>query len=544
MTKFSSRKFNNKGAALVAIMIAVAFISIVASTLLVLSVNNFQMKAVANESRDNFYVTEQDINIMSVQLRNAAKNSSSDGVSDVTDLISNDGMSIDDKKLCKLVYPAATSDTFVDSTGSYTFSHTGNILKETNVGGTKVTIKGVGVKHIDPDGYENTIRTDMVLYIERAVAGGAVSGVGDCSFLLDNNLYIDGNANCTRINIYGNSIMGNYHLVNGKSEPYTIPVNSNSINVNNVNNSNVNGSPACTLLLRPGYDVNLLGDYTVIIGDVYISDKSVLNVCRGDFTVFGNIFVSKSGSFICAGNLHLGNGGHIYSVDTGNGTIVEVTKTQLDSHNHKYLNCFVGSTFDNLPASAYADIRSKLSLDDNDESNDGVLPHILKKSPHINNGNGYIYNLKASAQDFSKTKFYFNGEEYNVDIAQGDLNGSYQHKLLIVPASVNGGYTKLTNSILDCTIISKKPAMLYETHNASVSMLGGECFNTFLKNPNKFKAQQDSNSNVTEVTVGECFDANCNNFVQSIFSISIGANGGAASGVTDTAMGFKNWYKQ
>ena len=63
------KKINNKGAALVSVMIAITFISIVATTLLVISLNNYQMKVVNSQSKSNFYETEQRINVVTAQVR-------------------------------------------------------------------------------------------------------------------------------------------------------------------------------------------------------------------------------------------------------------------------------------------------------------------------------------------------------------------------------------------------------------------------------------------------------------------------------------------
>lgn len=541
MKNISSRKFNNKGAALIAVMIAVVFVSIIATTLLALSLNNYQMKTVSNSSKENFYETEQDINIVTAQIRNEAKAATGDGADAVMAKISDDGTHASAAKICKLVYPFATTNMVTDSTGTYTFGVSSDpILVEQKSGGKKVTIKGVTVTHTDNQDYRNSIRTDIELYIQQATAGSAVSGVGDCSFLLDNSFYIDGGSG-TRVNIFGNCIFGRYKIVNGKSEPYTIPFSSNHFDYNAVNNSTYD-NPACTMLLKNYSVVNVLGDYTVVLGDVYVGDNAVLNVHKGNFTVYGNIYVGNGGSFICSGNLHFGNGGGLYYFPSNNGNCTQVTSTSLT--NKKYGNIYIGGNMDSLSATDYANIRTKLKLDDSDPDNDGVLPGILVKSNALSPA-GYIYNFKASGQDFSKSYFKFNGKLYSVDIAQGDLNGTYQQKLLIVPASVNNGYTNITETISDCTIISKKPVKVYETHNVNVSQLGGETFNRFLTDSNlKMTAQQDSDSTSKTAVINSFFDTNCNSFVQTIFSISIGSGGGAPSGVSDTAVGFKNWFKQ
>ena len=66
-------KKHNKGAAMISIMLAVAFISIVTSAMLLISLNNYEMKLTQAKSKKNFYYNEKYINIVTSVARSEAK---------------------------------------------------------------------------------------------------------------------------------------------------------------------------------------------------------------------------------------------------------------------------------------------------------------------------------------------------------------------------------------------------------------------------------------------------------------------------------------
>ena len=100
---------NNRGAALVSIMVAVAFVTILATAILSMSYNNFRMKVVNYESQANFYETEQRLTVMSTTLRGKVM-SSTTPLSDVKTLT---GV-VDDKRysaknIAELAFPGNTA---------------------------------------------------------------------------------------------------------------------------------------------------------------------------------------------------------------------------------------------------------------------------------------------------------------------------------------------------------------------------------------------------------------------------------------------------
>ena len=170
------KKFNNKGAALISVMIAITFLSIVSTTLLVITLNNYQMKVVNSQSKSNFYETEQRINVVTAQVRNAFV-----GATDVNGSIGsivNGGTGVDYSgtsfaytadAVAKLAFPGETpaavgtnSKVVYDGDEFYFYPGTVTVTQKTN--GKQVTMEDVTIKQVANDskgGYENTIKTDI-----------------------------------------------------------------------------------------------------------------------------------------------------------------------------------------------------------------------------------------------------------------------------------------------------------------------------------------------------------------------------------------------
>ena len=102
-------RLNNKGAALISIMIAVAFISILASAFLYMSYNNFTMKVTNYESKQNFYDTEQHMMNLSAKLRSEIM-ASSDPLTELKTLAGVDASGrYDATKLAQLAFDTTPS---------------------------------------------------------------------------------------------------------------------------------------------------------------------------------------------------------------------------------------------------------------------------------------------------------------------------------------------------------------------------------------------------------------------------------------------------
>lgn len=586
------KKINNKGAALISVMIAITFISIVATTLLVITFNNYQMKVVNSQSKSNFYETEQRMNVVTAQIRNTIV-SSTDVNGDVGGLL-NGGTGLNynvttpipykAEKIAELAFPGETVST--EGTKAYVqvgpdrfYFTDGNFQISEKTNGKEVTIQNVTVTQVSNKAsnssegeYENTIKSDIKFYVEIPQAGGGPGGgIGSCAFLLDNTIQIDSSDHASRLNIAGNTIMGKYNLLNSAydtwylngseqtseahinkhSEPVSISKTKSGGTVSSVNTGTANANNAIIYLNSTSF-MNFNSDYNVILGDVYLKDMSVLNVIDGQFTVYGDIFVETKAAFVCKGKLSLGYNCGIYSVNPSNGSCTKITGNTPDKN-------IVCGTINYLDKKNYDKMADHLKLMNDDPKDDGILPNILKKANGTggNNVSGgrYCYESYNSGGKVSGELAKFDGISYKAAIPEGDLNGNYKNQLIFVSENLNNPELKVTQNTPGCTIISIKPVYAYDTQNICVSKMGDRAFNYILKNGGNFtfKVKNDSGNDSGDITynVKDFFrnsdvDGYCNAFVQSVFNISSGGDGGATGPTTPTKtrIEYTKWVKE
>lgn len=613
------KKFNNKGAALVSVMIAITFISIVSTTLLVITLNNYQMKVVNSQSKSNFYETEQRINVVTAQVRNQIVGSTNVAQSVGSVLNSNTTQDYsgttftfpyNKAKVAELAFPDISSlETGTDTDGYYVkvfedpsnpttspydkfYFYDGTVSVAAKTNGKQITIKDLKIKQVSSDksgGYENTIKTDVDFYVEIASAGGGGGGgIGSCAFLLDNTIQIDGgpyeNGHSSRLNIAGNTIMGKYAFkdssydtwydANGNEQASEITVSKHSEpvavaktyddttgKVKKVNTSNADVNSAIIYLNSSSYMV-FTSDYNVILGDVYLKDKSVLTIIDGSFTVYGDIFVETGAAFICDGSLSLGYNSNIYSVNpstTGN-------NCTLVTGSDKSKNIILPSTITHLDKKNYDKMASHLKLLDDTGANDGILPNILRKAQYTVgptsgsvSGGRYCYESYNSGGSVSGTLCTFDGIDYKAAIPEGDLNGNYKNQLLLISENLNNPELKMTQNTPNCTIISIKPVYAYDTQNICVSRMGDLAFNKILKDGGSFtfKVKNDAGHDSGNVTYdvkdffkngqslpGGGFETNCNQFVSTVFNISSNNIGTGTPTPTKTRIAYQKWTKE
>ena len=552
------KKMNNKGAALISVLVAVVFVSIVATTLLTISLNNYQMKVEKNRANQNFYETENDINVITLNVRNKIAGSTGDPQADVVNLVKNnsDSTKYSGEKLARLVYPSPYTGASVsggykiyDGDNEYLFKDGGadSINIETKPAGSIVTLKGITVTHINNvDKHTNTVKTDISFYIKKEQPNSADVTVGDCSFLLDNTVSFSGSSP-TRTNIYGCCVIGKYNA----DQMVRVSVNAQ----NKVTSSN----GAC-VIIGGSSCINFLAPYTIVAGDIYLSSKAVLNVYKGTFIVLGNIYIQDSAAFVCNANLKMGPNSYIYKVGsdgsltklnekdvTGSGTSEKITDRANQGANTNYWpnlrksNNAPVSSIAYLNTTEYTNTLAKINLGDSNNSNDGILNKILKKQD-----GQYCYELNKDDQQKDNYVLKFHGDKYYVQVPDADLNGKYFNSLLFV--SDNFPAT-LAETAPNSTIISHKPVQMAQQHNISLSQIGPDVFNYHLEtaydsntsNDTKFKVK-DKNYSVKEFVVGKFFDQNCNSSLMDLFTTALGDTG-ESTGSSDNGVIYQNWER-
>lgn len=518
---------DNRGAALVSIMIAVTFISILASTLLYLSYNNFSMKVTSYKSKLNFYETEQKMTELSSGLRNDVMKSSNPldqiksiaGVNPTTNRYS-------PEKLAKIVFPAGTVSnaggdavSVIDEGDVYTFSSavTGPNYSEVVTGNiTKITLSGVRIRQLQTaEHFDNTITTDLVMYIEESNSVGDVGGIGEFSLLMDAPISCDTGSGATKLNILGNCIaVGTQH--NGSE---SLP-----------------GSGAnAGLALGGECTVNVLGDYMIVYGDVVLNDSAILNVMGGSLTVYGDIYLNGNSTLMCTGTITLPEGtdsrdGSTYDVILPTGQIAAQHILPADY------------TVSRLPETQGLNLRNSLGLTNSDPDDDGVVAQITKEQTN-KEGSQTVDFDEDGMGDHSVVggKGIFNGVQYTLKIPNDtNLNGSVKNSLVFI---YKDG-TTMEEGNINSTVISRKPIKFSQVHTVTVTKMGTQTFNYFIMT-DKTDALYDSDVHEFKgrwgtFQTGGFFNSNANDYVQQVIGFASNSSG---EKIYSSAIGYENWTK-
>ncbi|MBQ3515742.1 MAG: hypothetical protein IJA29_00830 [Lachnospiraceae bacterium] len=594
---------DNRGAALVSVMIAVAFIAILASTLLYMAYSNYKMKVVNYEAKVNFYGTEHDMTVLSTNIRNEVAKATGNPVEKLYEVVgSADDLTFDEatgkyvgnyyspNKLAAVVYgqdykddvdvltlkSTATATVNIDADRNYgtgnanaykvtyssdnpTFSIEDEIVQEFNPDGTpklddtgaqvfkktgvtKITLNDIKISQVDLDGkYENTIVTDMVFRVKEETPVKDAGGIGKFSVLSDSGVSTPATSDGTRIEMYGNVFLG------PEDGEYAY------------SGGKINPGGKDALVLDGDTVFTAYGDYMVVFGNIRLKDRAILQVVGGNLTVYGDIILEGAGSgLICTGNVYFpaddkpgGVAGEKYKILTPGSTNVLpqslMTKT-LTVDSDKYL-----------------DLLTTLGLTDNSTNNDGILNQILSADGR--------QKLNAfSTGDHAKTQKAIDmfGIKYNTTVWVKDNqpinDGNLSNNLCFMvgsgctfgDAAVNG-----TSQNLNTTFICLEDIKLTNTKSLRFSQVGSEVFN-FMLTPEGSKGQINNSGSQSYMEYdaqthmiidGQGVTAN-NTTIASLFQegnksnevvnkvLGLSSNGSSAETIIHTAIGYENWHKE
>ncbi len=564
---------DNRGAALISIMIAVAFISILASTLLYMAYSNYKMKVLNYESKVNFYGTEHDMTVLSTGIRNevAMADDPIDKLEEVVGFSANAGGPngrYNPSKLAAVVYPTfgfsateAEADLEVDENRDYNSGEATayKVKFSTNVGGsadnylvdsttepgiTKITLSGVVIQQTAIDGsYENKIVTDMVFRIKETTPTGDAGGIGKFSVLSDSGVTTPSSSDGTRIEMYGNVFIG---PEDGEYEYL---------------DDNVTVNPGAKDALVIGGDTvfTAYGDYMVVFGNVRLKDKAVLQVVGGNLTVYGDIILEGANSgLICTGKVYMPDG-----YKPGSTTETYGIKT-TGSSNVIPADLIDGT--DKVDPDKYTELITTLDLIDSDHDDDGILPQVMS-----DDGRDLLEAFTSGYVSKTAEEVDMFGIEYHTSVWSKDdtpINtGDMANNLCFVvgsgvelqDADLNGPQN------LNTTFICLEDLELTNTKSLRFSQIGSEVFNFMLLDEDddpqitntasqSYMEYDDATHKIIDGQYGATSTANTN--VASIFKsgnaanevvnkvLGLATNGGGLDPVVQTAIGYENWHKE
>lgn len=286
---------NNKGAALITVLIAMMFIAILASSLIYMSYMNYETKSMRWAASNSFYYDEFALDDLTAEMQQLCADSAnieaaltalesscgvSGGVYDPSVLQSN-FLHIANKNPANIT---VTLSTPAGMTADY--SRTGNVA----------TFKNLMITTTDPvREYTSSIIVDVTVGVNNA--GKADMDVNDFSIITDSPVdWTDG----------GNMIYGGNIFI--MSDEWNVSGGKAAVKVNGMSN------------------VSITGERGIIVGDVEI-DGGQLSI-GGDVVITGNVIISNGGVLMCTSNLKIGGtinttgGGAVYG-DYDNSTTLK-----------------------------------------------------------------------------------------------------------------------------------------------------------------------------------------------------------------------------
>lgn len=585
---------NNKGVAMISILIAVSFVSIIGAALLFITYTNFQMKVQNVQSKRNFYETDGQLVKLTTGLRNAAdKPSSAEAyISGLTEIApgSNVKMGTYDIDTLLPLIGVSSNPCMIDG-DTYTFKTNGTAYAKYEGNKTTYTLKDISVTQKTTDGYLNKVQTDVELQVFKQVKGGGGNkGVGEFSMLMDSPLEIS-SGQFSFMTVYGDTFFSSYDYGPDEDHPqfdtfngsgvYTMPGNFDK--------------PAVKLM--GDTKINIEGEYCVIFGDLVMTDNSCFMINDGNLTIYGDVYLLDRSTLICNGNLFMPEGtlpGRSDQCSIYSDTNPMHNFSGTDLSEHLWLPGGL-SGIQRITNENYDNFATTLGLNDGDKDNDGVAAQImpvLEDVEFTSGGSTHTtdYDLFEGFKDGSSIKYDtdFYGEpaqvvfENNTTPAYGDIKEnslvfmartpgmSLQWDSTIPPWGANvmkKNGTDVTSSVIRSTLISKQPIRLNVQHGVYVSKMGSDVFNYLtVKSDDTDNAYYDSDihsfsfnhagtsgapaapgsgdvfgSSGANLSAGDFFAEDANTTVSNI--LSYGVNGGSGSVTYINSVKFNNYAK-
>ncbi len=279
----------NKGAALVAVLIGVLFITILCSSMLYMTTINYRMKSQREFATDNFYTAELGLNQLMTQIRQYSS-VQADPKTALRGYLNGGGNHFNVTNLQSMVNHI--DNTMVRGLQKIEIkdAYAGTAVASYEEVGNYIKLKGVQVTAYadSPDGkgtYESNIVTDI--WVGFPASSDAPGKLNDFSILSDSPLYVSESSQ-----YFGGDV---YMRQNGSLGTDALKVGPLSV-------------------------VTILGNYTFFDGDLHVENGGVCYLA-GTTYVRGNIKVEGTGQVLYGSNLYVQGGTSGSVVSCGNGKL-------------------------------------------------------------------------------------------------------------------------------------------------------------------------------------------------------------------------------
>lgn len=196
------KKLNNKGVALVTVLITMTFATILATSLIYMAYMNYAMKSMRYSSTDNFYTAEFALDdlTMAMQQLAAKKSSATEAVSallgsaeGVGAHVNGNGVKQYDNACVAAMIQVASREASISVNTVYEQNANGTISANVISTGNSVELKGLEITSVTDSGYKSTIVTDLKIVFPSSNLGDL--DINDFSVLTDSPITVEA-GNC------------------------------------------------------------------------------------------------------------------------------------------------------------------------------------------------------------------------------------------------------------------------------------------------------------------------------------------------------------
>lgn len=309
MRKLRRTTVDNQGSTLVLIVICVAFISVLCSFLLSVSMTNRQMKTIERKAKGNFYSTETALDEINAGLEEIA--ASALEVSYVTvmeqflmkseeekkQLLANTFLDTLETRLSVVsgYYEIDTIRAFITNSSASLITMEGENRIDKN--GERITLKNIKISYTSAEGYSNKISTDIVFRIPKTELGASYTSpvYSEYALIADHRILLYNQPN---VSVYGSVYAGEGGISLDNASSLALRSGKNvitrgDIKVKERSSLKIMDNPKIwarnIATLKEDFDTTQATEIN-IEGDCYIADDLTLNSKNSKVTMKGDYY--------------------------------------------------------------------------------------------------------------------------------------------------------------------------------------------------------------------------------------------------------------
>lgn len=316
MKQFKNLNKNNHGSTLILIVMCIAFVSVLGTLLLSLTVSNLQMKSIDHKSKSNFYNAETALDEVkagigeetAVALETAYKSIMEKFITaEFTSLSDNEKKALFAQKFVDTLYNSLVDSPYFyrrdklltyitnDAVVLDTTPSKNQLLVGTN--NQSITLKNINISYTDDEQYTTTIGTDIVIStptMSFQTGSDMLPTYSDYSLIADSSIELDA---ATAVEARGNVYAGINGINLNNASSFSLSnaaqiVTRGDVSVGDRSKLNMTGGSrlwAMNIATVKGYDTDLTTEIN-IDGNCYVGDDLMLNAVNSVVKLNGQYY--------------------------------------------------------------------------------------------------------------------------------------------------------------------------------------------------------------------------------------------------------------